>query len=192
MSPTVAVSAGHCVKKVGTVSTLSVTADGTVWATNPPDSLRVLKLDIANNKWILNLPTGMKQVAAVNATTAYGLDNSGSLFKLNGASWEKKGCCVSQISIGSDGELWATNPPDTQRVLRWDGTKWTWGIPAGITYVSVGNAKNIWALDESGQVFKWSGTTWDKKPGTLVNISAANDGTVWGINAQVTVYKWVP
>jgi hypothetical protein len=53
----------------------------------------------------------MKQVAAINATTAWGLNNGGSLFKLNGAAWAKLGCCVSQISIGVDGELWATNPP---------------------------------------------------------------------------------
>jgi hypothetical protein len=177
-------------KKVGTVS--SVTADGTVWATNPPDSMRVLKLDVVNNKWTWNIPTGMKQVTAVNATTAWGLDNGGSLFLLNGAAWDKKGCCVSQISIGADGELWATNPPDSNRVLRWDGAKWTWNIPTGMIFVSVGSAKNIWALDPSDQVFKWNGSAWQKMPGALHNISAASDGSVWGLDAQGAAYKWIP
>ncbi|RKH49302.1 tectonin domain-containing protein [Corallococcus llansteffanensis] len=179
-------------KKAGTVSTLSVTSDGTVWATNPPDSLRVLKLDVANNKWTWNLPTGMKQVAAINATTAWGLDNGGSHYWLNGATWEKKGCCVSQISVGADGVLWATNPPDANRVLRWDGTKWAYNIPAGMTFVSVGNAQNIWALNGSDQVFKWTGATWQATPGALRNISAAADGSAWGINAQGMVYRWIP
>ncbi|WP_164017609.1 tectonin domain-containing protein [Pyxidicoccus trucidator] len=179
-------------KKAGTVSTLSVTADGTVWATNPPDSLRVLKLDVANNKWTWNIPTGMKQVAAITATTAWGLDNSGSHFWLNGSTWEKKGCCVSQLAVGSDGVLWATNPPDANRVLRWDGTKWAYNIPAGMTFVTVGNAQNIWALNGSDQVFKWTGAAWQPIPGALRNISAAGDGTVWGLNAQGMVYKWVP
>jgi hypothetical protein len=179
-------------KKAGTVGTLSVAADGTVWATNPADSMRVLKQDVANNKWTWNIPAGMKQVAAINATTAYGLDNAGTLFKLNGTTWEKKLGTVAQISAGADGELWATNPPDSNRVLRWDGTQWTWDIPLGLTSVSVGSAQNIWGLDSAGKVYKWTGKTWLLKPGTLKTISAASDGTVWGVNAKGVPYKWLP
>ncbi|MCP3168228.1 tectonin domain-containing protein [Myxococcus qinghaiensis] len=177
-------------KMGGTVANISTASDGTLWATNPADSLRVLKWDATGNKWTWNVPTGMKQVTAINANTAWGLDNGGSLFRWTGSAWEKKGCCVSQLSVGADGELWATNPPDANRVLRWDGTKWTWNIPAGMTFVSVGNAKNIWALDGSDQVYQWSGTAWQKVPGALRNISAAGDGSVWGLNAQGLVYKW--
>ncbi|NTX04576.1 tectonin domain-containing protein [Myxococcus sp. CA040A] len=177
-------------KMGGTVTNISTASDGTLWATNPPDSLRVLKWDATGNKWTWNMPTGMKQVTAINATTAWGLDTGGSLFRWTGSAWEKKGCCVSQLSVGADGELWATNPADSNRVLRWDGTKWTWNIPAGMTFVSVGNVKNIWALDGSDQVYQWSGTAWQKVPGALRNISAAGDGSVWGLNAQGLVYKW--
>jgi hypothetical protein len=180
------------VKLKGTVTTIAAAADGTVWATNPPDSLRVLKWDPVQSTWTWNIPTGMKQVTAVSATKAWGLDNGGALFEWTGSAWAKKGCCVSQISVGADGELWATNPPDSLRVLRWNGIQWTWAIPTGMTYVSVGNAQNIWALDGSDQIFKWNGTAWQKMPGLLRNISAAGDGTVWGINAQGSVYKWVP
>ncbi|MCY1044929.1 hypothetical protein OV208_26670 [Corallococcus sp. bb12-1] len=174
----------------GTVSNISTASDGTLWATNPPDSLRVLKWDATGNKWTWNIPTGMKQVTAVNANTAWGLDNGGSLFQWTGSAWEKKGCCVSQLSVGSDGELWATNPPDSNRVLRWDGAKWTWNIPAGMTFVSVGSAKNIWALNATDQIFQWTGTAWKQVPGALRNISAAGDGSVWGLNSQGMVYKW--
>jgi hypothetical protein len=179
-------------KKAGTVSTIATAADGTLWATNPPDSLRVLKLDVANNRWTWNIPTGMKQVTAINANTAWGLDNGGSLFQLSGSSWVKKGCCVSQISVGADGELWATHPPDSHRVLRWDGAKWVWNIPAGMTFVSVGNVQNIWALNAAFQVFRWSGSAWQAMPGALANISAASDGSVWGLDVNGQVYKWVP
>src|ERR1043165_8114966 len=99
----------------GAVSNLSVAADGTVWATNPSDSMRVLKLDQVNKKWTHNIPTGMKQAAAVNATAAWGLNNAGTLFWLNGTTWEKKAGTVNQISVGSDGTLWAT--ADSKRVL---------------------------------------------------------------------------
>jgi hypothetical protein len=82
--------------------------------------------------------------------------------------------------------------PDQKRVLRWAGTTWTWNIPTGMTFVAVGNAQNIWALDASDQIFKWTGSTWEKKPGALRNIAVAGDGTVWGLNSQGMIYKWVP
>lgn len=174
------------------VTTIAAAADGSVWATNPPDSMRVLKWDAANNRWTWNIPTGMKQVTSISAGKAWGLDKGGALFAWTGSGWAKKGCCVSQISVGADGELWATNPPDSKRVLRWDGTKWTWNIPTGMIFVSVGSAKNIWALDAADGIFTWTGSGWQKKPGALRNVSAAADGTVWGVNALGKVYRWVP
>jgi hypothetical protein len=59
-------------------------------------------------------------------------------------------------------------------------------------FVSVGSAKNIWALDGSDQIFQWSGSAWQKMSGALRNISAASDGTVWGVAGDGTVWKWVP
>ena len=176
----------------GTVSAISVAADGSVWATNPSDSLAVLQLDQLNKKWTHYIRSGMKQVAALNALQAWGLDKAGTLFWWNRktATWEKKAGAVSQISVGLDKTLWAT--ADTQRVLRWDGKTWDAALPKGMVYVSVGSARNIWALDGADQVFKWSGSAWQKMPGSLRNIAAAWDGSVWGINAQGSVFKWVP
>jgi len=172
------------------VSQISVTADGTMWATNPPDSLRVLKW--SGTAWTWNIPTGMKQVAGLDTTNVWGLGTDGSLNKLNGAAWDRKGCCVSQISAGADGELWATNPPDSLRVLRWSGTAWTWNIPTGMVYVAVGSASNIWGLDGSDKIYQWSGSAWTPVSGALHQIAAAGDGTVWGLNAQGVVYRYTP
>jgi hypothetical protein len=170
------------------VSTISIGSDGELWATNPPDSMRVLRWNGA--QWTWNMPTGMKQVTVANASTIYALDNGGKLYKWSGSGWVNKGCCVSQISVGGDGELWATNPPDAQRVLRWDGSRWTWSIPTGMTYVAVGNAQNIWALNGSDQIFKWSGSGWVNVPGALRNISVGNDGTVVGVNSTGGIYRY--
>jgi len=176
----------------GIASAISVAADGSVWATNPADSMAVLQLDQLNKKWTRSIRAGMNQVAALNALQAWGLDKAGTLFWWNRktTTWEKKAGTVSQISVGLDGTLWAT--ADAKRVLRWDGKKWDAALPKGMVYVSVGSARNIWALDGADQVFKWSGSAWQKMPGSLRNIAAAWDGSVWGINAQGSVVKWVP
>ncbi|MDC0710793.1 hypothetical protein POL68_20115 [Stigmatella sp. ncwal1] len=170
------------------VSTISVGSDGELWATNPPDSMRVLRWN--GSQWTWNMPTGMKQVTVANASTIYGLDNGGKLFRWNGSAWDQKGCCVSQVSVGGDGELWATNPPDSLRVLKWNGAKWTWSIPTGMTYVAVGNARNVWALNGADQIFKWSGSAWSQVPGALRNISVGNDGTVVGVNSTGGIYRY--
>ncbi len=180
------------------VTSIAAAADNSLWATNPPDALRVLRYDLTQAKWTYDLPTGMTTVTAIGATKAWGLDNSGSHFELVGNSWVKKGCCVTQIEVGSDGELWATHPPDGNRVLRWGGAAWTYTtagnipLPTGMTQVAVGDAKIIWALNAVGEVFRWNGTAWQLMPGNLKSISVAADGTVWGVNAEGTIWQWIP
>ncbi|QRK06355.1 S8 family serine peptidase [Archangium violaceum] len=174
------------------VTEISGAADGTLWATNPPDDMRVLRW--ADTEWdAFSIPSGMKQVSVVNANTVWGLDNEGWLFQWNESAWnwDKKVCCVAQISAGSDGVLWATNPADSLRVLKWNGTEWAYDIPTGMTYVSVGSAAHIWALDGSGNVYKWSGSAWTQMPGMLKQISAASDGTVWGITVNDGIIRFI-
>lgn len=172
------------------VTELAAAADGELWATNPPDGMRVLRWD--GTRWTFNIPAGMKQVTIANANTVWGLGNDNTLYQYTGSAWSPKRCCVERISVGTDGELWATNPPDGLRVLRWDGTEWTFNIPTGMTYVSVGSASVIWALNPAGNVFQWSGSAWTPRTGTLKQISAASDGTVWGISGQDEIVRRRP
>lgn len=172
------------------VSELAASSDGALWATNPPDSMRVLRW--TGTSWAFNIPTGMKQVTIANANTIWGLDTTGYLYSYTGSSWSQKICCVDRISVGQDGALWATNPADSLRVLEWNGTSWNaFTRPAGMVYVSVGSASNIWGLDPSNRVFKFNGSAWAPVLGSLVQISAAADGTVWGIGTNGQIQRFV-
>ena len=171
-----------------TAGNLSVTADGAVWATHPPNLDRVLRW--AGDHWDQDLPAGMRQVTAVNAKVAWGLDATGSHYVLMNNAWQKKGCCVTQIAVANDGSLWATHPPNLNRVLRWNTDRWDENYPTGVTYITAGSAGNVWGLDGGDRVFKLSGTTWQPVPGSLRGISAAADGTVWGLDARGTPYRW--
>ncbi len=97
-------------------------------------------------RWVnVPAPVGvtLKQISVGSANAIWVLDTAGSPWKWNGSAWEKKAGTVSTISAAPDGTQWATNPPDANRVLRWTGTGWDASLPAGMTYVSVGNANNI-------------------------------------------------
>ncbi|MFP2904207.1 S8 family serine peptidase [Pyxidicoccus sp. 3LFB2] len=172
------------------VSELAASSDGALWATNPPDNMRVLRW--TGTAWAFNIPAGMKQVTIANANTVWGLDTAGTLYRYTGSAWEQKLGTVERISVGEDGVLWATNPPDDLRVLQWNGTSWdAFTRPAGMTYVSVGNASNIWGLDPSNRVFKFNGSSWAPVTGSLYQISAAADGTVWGIGGNAEIQRFV-
>ena len=79
-------------------------------------------------------PLGMKQIAAQDHEKIWALDKEGTLYSRNlraDAGWQKLRGTVNQIFVGADGEVWATNPADSKRVLRWDGASWTANIPPG-------------------------------------------------------------
>jgi len=170
------------------VTELAAASDGALWATNPPDDMRVLRW--GGTQWLFDLPTGMRQVTIANANTVWGLDNENYLNQLTGSTWSRKVCCVDRISVGADNELWATNPADGLRVLRWDGTRWAINVPPGMVYVSVGSAANIWGLDPAGNVFRYSGSAWAPRDGNLKQLSAASDGTVWGVTPAGGIVRY--
>lgn len=188
---------GTWTKGVGYVQAISATADGALWATNPPDANAVLRWDPVNHVWALNVQYGMTKVAAFGADKAWGLDNGGNHYSWDGSKWVKQGCCVVQISAGSDGELWATNPGDQYRVLRWNGVAWDLKtakapIPPGMREVAVGSADQIWALDPNSYTYKWTGTAWQKLPGALKGVAVGADGTTWGVDHTGVIYKFIP
>ncbi len=63
--------------------------------------------------------------------------------------------------------------------------------------IAVGSSTNVWALDQQGNVYSYTGDDkhpWNNVPGNLTAISAAADGTVWGLNraGQAYVYTGPP
>ena len=172
------------------VGNISATADGALWGTHPPNLNRVLRW--SGTRWDENFPAGVVQVAGVNSRNVWGLDGTGMLHFLVNNAWEKKGCCVTQIAVANDGSLWATHPPNLNRVLRWNGTRWDENLPTGMVYITAGSASNVWGLDGADRVFKLNGAAWQAMPGSLHNISAGADGTVWGVDGKGLAYRWVP
>lgn len=170
---------------------LSATRDGGLWATHPANNLAVLRWE--KDHWNGAFPKGViTQVAAITQQNTWGLDKDGNNYFLAGTTLTKKVCCVTQLSVANDGSLWAVNAPNSNRVLRWNATKWDENYPPGMAYISAGSANNVWGIDDSHQVFKLAGSAWQKMPGTLNTISVAHDGTIWGIDTKNAVVRYVP
>lgn len=52
-------------------------------------------------------------------------------------------------------------------------------------------AREAWALDRGGTIFRLSGGQWNPMPGILNWISVGADGEVWGVTASEGIYRWV-
>jgi len=52
------------------------------------------------------------------------------------------------------------------------------------------NGGQVWGLNKSQEIYKWTGTSWTQIPGALVSIAVGSDGQVWGLNAGQEIYQW--
>lgn len=61
----------------------------------------------------------------------------------------------------------------------------------GFKHISVGGEHFVWAISMNDDIFRWRDNQWENTPGAkLKQLSAAEDGAVWGVNAEGQVYRW--
>jgi parallel beta helix pectate lyase-like protein/tectonin-like protein len=111
--------------------------------------------------------------------------------RITGNSWNQLGGLtnVATISVGNDGEIWATGSGSS--VWRYaGGGSWT-AQPGSMQKVAVGSASNIWSLGVGNQVYHWNPTTqWNLVPlppgVTMTDLDAGPaSGDVWAIGGSI-------
>jgi hypothetical protein len=93
------------------------------------------------------------------------------------------------VSVGRDGTVWGVNIKNvSSKIWRWG--KFGWEPVAGtLTQVAVGSAAEVWGLND-GSISKWDGTGWAPVSGPKLSwISAAGDGSVWGLSAAGEIFR---
>jgi hypothetical protein len=172
-------SAAGWTRKVCCVAEISAAADGTLWATNPVDGLRVLSW--SGSAWTSPIKAGMSHVAVLNATTAFGLAPDSGLYRWNGTDWLRLGCCFSQVAVSPSGVTFVTNPSDFLRVVAWKNGAFDTSLPTGMIYLAAGGTA-LWGIDLQGSAAVLTGNAWSRAGMYFQQLSAAVDGTVWGVN----------
>eukprot|EP01087_Luapelamoeba_hula_P016239 TRINITY_DN4986_c0_g1_i2.p1 TRINITY_DN4986_c0_g1~~TRINITY_DN4986_c0_g1_i2.p1 ORF type:complete len:650 (+),score=123.36 TRINITY_DN4986_c0_g1_i2:121-2070(+) len=61
-------------------------------------------------------------------------------------------------------------------------------------HISMGGGDSIWAISLNDEPYQWTGTQWTKTTNTLKlkQLSAGNDGTVWGVDREGRAVQWNP
>lgn len=105
------------------------------------------------------------------------------------------------VDAGAGGNaLWVigTNQvPGGYGLHRWDGKAF---VPAsgGAVRIDVGPDGKPWVVNNAGQIFRWTGTAWELKPGeNAQDIGVGANGDVWYIGGEKAeggyrIYRWNP
>lgn len=132
--------------------------------------------------------TGM-QVIASGGGDVWGLDNDFVLARLTDAGWVSvnDNTSYSGLSVADDGTLFVTSN-GTVFVSHDQGASWS--DTGGNDLVSVNAATNfyVYALDSSGNVFRWGSNSWESVNGNLKNISVNPAGEIWGVNSGMGIF----
>ncbi|MFN7970988.1 MAG: tectonin domain-containing protein [Acidobacteriota bacterium] len=95
-----------------------------------------------------------------------------------------------QASVGSDSAAWATDTNNGIWLL--NGGSWA-SIPGALRNVSCGRADSVWGVNQSGNVYSWTGSAWYQTggPGTLTQVDAGPTPTdrAWGVNGS-QIKRW--
>ncbi len=180
---------------------VSAAADGTVWGINANKQIYHYQ---GNNSW-QQLSGSLDQVAVGSEQEVWGLKDGTAYRRINGA-WVNvdgsTGGSFGTLSIGQDMVVWTTRTISNENDLAFickGNTLWqtppmqpddpTRGTP--LKQISVGNAESIWCVNDNNQVFLWNGQAWQALEGNLSAVSVGSDGTVYGIDSNNKVKRYL-
>lgn len=136
----------------------------------------------------LHLADASIQTLAINGGKVVLLDKNGAVYQKNGDQWLPLKGIATDISIDSDGSIWATNK--LGNIYKYAGNRWIKMPGSDGARVSAGGGQ-VWLTNTVGKIYKWSGFKWDQMPGSSAqNISVRNNGTVFLTNTAGLNYKW--
>jgi hypothetical protein len=170
-----------------------------VWGVDPSGSIYRLTTALGAPTWT-SVPGELKVIQVGADGSVWGVNAVGQTFTYDSvhSTWTnipgQLGTGPGDLAVGADGTVWGINPD--QQIYRYDSMSQSWVyVPGSLVQIAVGNATNIWGINKNQWVYRYDTTAqrWLNIPGALlVQISVAFDGTVWGVNAQGSLYQWVP
>lgn len=174
----------------GTLTQISVGADGTTWGVN--GSQQVFRYNSSSQAW-QQMPGSMAVVAVGSSSSIWALNLVGNIYRWNSSTsaWNYVPGNLSRIAVGADGDVWGLN--SNGLIFHYSAAGWIY-IPGTLAQIAVGYDGAVWGLNPSNTIFRFNpGTqTFEYVPGTLTSIAVGVDGEAWGINASNGVYHFNP
>lgn len=159
----------------------------------------------------------LAQISAGSGAYIWGISPSGMPFRYHTTlvspddssqleyEWVKvPGATLKNISVGMDGTVYGVNASGKIYSTSSGGSSSggdatpTWSPVSGpaLAEVSVGDASHVWGVNAAGEIYKAifarnsTLSNWQHVAGSLKWVSAAGDGTVYGVNSVGDVYTY--
>lgn len=181
---------------------VSVGSDGTAWGLDTDGNI----FHRMQGRWN-NIPGQLTQISVGSVTDVWGVNRSNEIYRWTGSSWFRMPGTMNQVSVGSDGAVWGLDA--NGNIFRWVVPK-NWyaysgmtgsqrfitgsreQIPGTLHHISVGNANDVWGVNASNMVYRWSNQSksWTRIPGSLKQVSVGGDGAVWGVAPDGQIFRW--
>eukprot|EP00771_Trimastix_marina_P002751 gnl/Trimastix_PCT/391.p1 GENE.gnl/Trimastix_PCT/391~~gnl/Trimastix_PCT/391.p1 ORF type:complete len:552 (+),score=79.73 gnl/Trimastix_PCT/391:68-1723(+) len=173
----------------GQVKSISIGADGWMWALNPVGQACYMAIQAPDRSW-MPVPGTATQIECGCKGRLFAINN-GNLYRFRKPQWDPIPGQAIDMGVGMDGSVWVVNPQND--VFRLVAAQWM-AVPGKLQRIAVGSAHMVWGVDPNGQVFRWAMTGWQAIPapsGTpCVDISVGADGTCWCLDANHDIYHW--
>lgn len=174
----------------GTLTQVSVGADGSVWGIN--SGQQIYTYNSTTSAWT-NLPGSLRVIAAGSANAVWGLNYTNQIYRWDAANmaWVNIPGELNQIAVGADGDVWGINYQGA--IYHYNSTSAGWTPVGGtLTSISVGSAGAVYGLNSGGGIFWYNpgsgafqyiaGTT------AFTQISVGVDGDVWAVKNNVAYH----
>jgi len=135
----------------GSLSQISVGADGAVWGIDPNQN--IFTWDSTTGQFV-QVPGALTQIAVGNANAVWGINAQGLIFRWDSSSqnWTYIPGFLKRIAVGADGDVWGFN--QDRQVWHYDQQAQTWDfiptsyltIYGGVEQIVVGNDGSVYAL----------------------------------------------
>ena len=127
---------------------------------------------------------GKLKHVSVGASGIWGINSSGSLYRLDGKSWTQIHPS-GWLTVSSGGKyIWATRTDRTVR--RGDGDSWN-VVPGGLIQIEASTGRNVLAIAPDYTIWRYTGTTWQRLDGHLRQVTSGISG-VWAVGMSNHVY----
>ncbi len=177
----------------GQLRQIEVGNSGAVWGINP--DLQIYRFNPGTG-YFDYVPGALSNISVAADGGAWGVNYGTGSYHFNAftQTWQGIRGNVAQISAGSGANVWAT---DGEWPYKYDPQFNMWLLyPAhGESIAALANGA-AWGVG-GDEVYQLSPATqamqaWHQVPGALVQLSAASDGNVWGVNQAGQIYTFDP
>jgi virginiamycin B lyase len=177
----------------GNLIHVSAAADGSVWGVNAGGNVFYYRIDRGGPFIQVGGLSGFRRVSVGSRNDVWGITTTvGAIFRNLVASPIQVPGTLVDVSVGADGTVWGVN--GNNELFRFDGAYFDQiGEGGNFMRISVGSVTNIWGVTPHSTIYRGTGNDAEPfahMPGTLVYVSAAADGTVWGLDAADNIYRY--